>query len=317
MSERTIKLFIHALLSEENKKFLRGRLPTGATAVFLDELTGPARREEFARADYAYGNPPADWLEGEDIRLQWVQLYSAGFSEYQQLGRSIPVSNLHGFFARPCAETLVGGILAIYRKIDELTLLKSRKEWIGSALRPRMKLLHGKKVILLGTGTIALAIREILMGFRCELSLYGRTHPEARFRTKQELLEALPEADILINTLPGTVKTKGFVSADLLQAMHPDAIVANIGRGSTVDEPALLRALQERRIGGAVLDVYAQEPLPVDSPLWNCPNVILTQHTGGGSAEEERGKISFFLENLSRVLAGDKPLNLVDLRRGY
>lgn len=317
MSERKIKLFIHALLSDDNKKFLCSRLPAGAAAVFLDELTGPARREEFTRADYVYGNPPAAWLRGENIRLQWMQLYSAGFNEYQGLDRGIAVSNLHGFFARPCAETVIAGILALYRKIDELTLLKNRKEWIGGALRPQMRLLYGKKVTLLGTGTIAMAIREILDGFRCEINFYGRTHPAAVIRDREALLETMPRTDVLINTLPGTAETQGFVSADLLKAMHPEAVFANIGRGTTVDEPALLEALQQQRIGGAVLDVHAEEPLPADNPLWTCPNTVLTQHTGGGSAEEESGKVSFFIENLSRVLAGDDPLNLVDLKKGY
>ncbi|HYH56480.1 MAG TPA: D-2-hydroxyacid dehydrogenase [Anseongella sp.] len=312
-----IKIFVHTFLNEESKAFLRSRLPGGTAAVFLDEIAKPDLEEEFAGAAYVYGNPPVGWLRGKDMGLRWIQLYSSGFSEYQGLKGDIPVSNMHGYFARPCAETAVAGILALYRKIDDLTLLKSRKEWVGGALRPKMKLLQGKKVILLGSGTIAGAVAEILSGFRCRVDLYGRTHAAATVRSREELLRLLPQADIVVNTLPGTAETREFVSASLLKSMHPAAVFVNIGRGSTVDEPALIKALEEGWIGGAVLDVYAEEPLPPSSRLWNSPNTILTQHTGGGSEEEEKGRLSFFLENLNRVMTGGTPLNLVDLRKGY
>src|SRR3546814_8315617 len=122
-----------------------------------------------------------------------MQLYSAGFNEDQGLQKAIPVSNLHGFFAQPCAETGLAGILALYRKIDELTLLKSRKEWAGHVLRPQLQLLQGKDVIMLGTGTIAMAICELLAGFQCKVELYGRSHPEARLRSLPQLLERSEE----------------------------------------------------------------------------------------------------------------------------
>lgn len=312
-----MKLFVYAFLNEENKKFLREKLPRETTVLFLDEIAGPARRAEFAGCTHVYGNPPAQWLREEARTIKWVQLYSAGFSEYQQLGEHISVSNMHGFFAAPCAETVVAGILALYRKIDELTLLKSRKEWVGITMRPGMKLLSGKRTLLLGAGTIAISIEQILKGFSCNVEYYSRTSPGAIAHTPEELLEAIPLADIVINTLPGTAETCQFVSASFLEAMHRDAIFVNIGRGSTVDQAALIQVLMEERIGGAVLDVYEEEPLPPGSPLWTCPNTILSQHTGGGFDGEQSGKISIFLENLYRVLAGETPDNLVDLDRGY
>lgn len=317
MAEKHVKLFVHALLSKKHKEFLRAQVPEGTAVLFLDEIAEPSRQAEFATATHVYGNPPAAWFAVKDLSIRWMQLYSAGFSEYQQLEKPIPVSNMHGYFARPCAETVVAGILALYRKIDELALLKSRKEWVGRLLRPQMKLLQGKSVILLGAGTISMAVNELLSGFRCRVSFYGRTHPAAALRNKEDLFNVLPETDILVNTLPGTAETHHFVSADLLKELHPAAIFVNIGRGSTVDQEALVRVLLERRIGGAVLDVYEEEPLPAESPLWKCPNTILSQHTGGGSAEEERGKVEFFLANLDRVLKEETPLNLVDIRKGY
>src|SRR3546814_7917269 len=131
---------------------------------------------EFAASTYVDGNPPSKWLEKKEIRVQWMQLYSAGFNEYQGLQKAIPVSNLHGFFAQPCAETVLAGILALYRKIDELTLLKSRKEWAGHVLRPQLQLLNGKAVIMLGTGTIAMAICELLAGLDRKSTRLNSSH---------------------------------------------------------------------------------------------------------------------------------------------
>ena len=312
-----MKLFVHAFLAEENKELLREKLPREATVLFLDEIAEPARRAEFAGCTHVYGNPPAEWLREGAGNIQWIQLYSSGFSEYQKLHTRIPISNMHGFFAIPCAESVVAGILALYHKIDELTLLKSRKEWVGTALRPKMRLLFCKRILLLGRGTIAINLHEILRGFECDVKFYSRTGRGSIPNNPDDLLKAIGWADIVVNTLPGTAETYKFVSASLLEAMHKKAIFVNIGRGSTVDQTALIQVLLEERIGGAVLDVYEEEPLPPDSPLWTCPNTILTQHTGGGFDTEQSGKIDFFLKNLERVLKGETPDNLVNIDRGY
>lgn len=286
--------------------------------VFHDELPASARQERFAGSAFVYGDPPVHWLEKpRELGVQWIQLNSAGFESYQHLKLDLPVSNMHGFFAQPCAETVVAGLMALYRKIHRFVLLKENRDWQQKELRNQVRLLRDKKVIILGTGTIAMAIREILEGFRCRIAFFGRSHPEATLKEKKALIRQLPQTDILINTLPGTDETEEFVNASMLNALGAGAVFANIGRGSTVDEKILIRLLQERQIGGAVLDVHQEEPLPPDHPLWSCPNTILTQHTGGGTVEEEENKIRVFLENLDRVLKGETPLHLVNLQKGY
>lgn len=317
MIDKHLKIFVYTPLTMENKQFLLDRVPKNIDVVFSDELDDQNRADQFAGSAFLYGNPPVGWLEEKSVQLQWMQLNSVGFEPYQHLSLAIPISNMHGYFAQPCAETLVAGVMALYRKIDELVTLKNKREWAGGKLRSQMRLLKDRKVIILGTGTIAMAIKEILAGFRCQITFYGRSHPEVGLRGKEELIRFLPETDILINTLPNTTETNKFVSEDLLKVMNPEAIFANIGRGSTVDESALASVLQRRGIGGAVLDVFEEEPLPPDSPLWTCPNTILTQHTGGGTVQEEEGKILFFIENLDCVLKGKPPLNVVDLKKGY
>ena len=103
----------------------------------------------------------------------------------------------------------------------------------------------------------------------------------------------------------------------MINEMPPSAVFANIGRGSTVDEPALIKALQEERLAGAVLDVTEVEPLPSSHPFWGMSNVILTQHTGGGQANEQEGKVVIFADNFRRFIEGQPPHNQINLQKGY
>lgn len=312
------KILVYVLLSTDNKAYLKDKLKSRNVAiVFRDELDPREMETGTLSPNIIFGNPPAVFLQDAGDSLEWIQLESTGFDAYQHVRIQAPITNLHGYFAEPCAETVLAGILALYRKIDELVLLKQHKTWKGSGLRPSMRMLYQKKVICLGSGSIARAIGRLLTGFQCKFTYYGRPHPDVTLHDKAALFSALPDIDILINALPGTAETAGFVDGPLLDALSREAIVVNIGRGGTVDENALVRALQCRSIGGAVLDVYEKEPLPGDHPLWDCPNTMLTQHTGGGSGGEVKGKIDFFVANLSRMLEGKPLQNVVSLGKGY
>ncbi|WP_234735082.1 D-2-hydroxyacid dehydrogenase [Tellurirhabdus bombi] len=307
-------LYVNSRLEEGSKKRLRDQVPADIQIAFRQDLAEGEQAEVFAQADFLMGNAPADWLKSPN-KLQWWQLDSAGFDAYKDIELSIPVTNMGDFFAWPCAETIVGGVLAFYRTLDELAVLQTQSKWVGAALRPSMFLLRKKSVIILGSGAIGQVIKQILTGFECSIRFLARTNPDAELHTVEELKEALPDTDIVFNTLPGSAK--GFFSAELIKAMKPGSVFANVGRGTTVDEAALIENLQSGHLGGAVLDVTEKEPLPADSPLWTMPNVILTQHTGGGIATEELGKIDLFLENLRRFQEKEPLQNEVKLERGY
>lgn len=309
-------LYVDTPLSPADKAHLREQLPADLEAVFKDELPEGERRAALRRAEIAFGNPPPDWLTDAPA-LRWVQLYSAGFDKYQGIPLTATLTNLKGFFAQPCAETAIAGVLALYRKLDELARLQQEQTWVGAALRRQLTLLRGKRVVLLGTGSIAQATRRILDGFACVTTYFGRTSALADIRSVDELKRVLPNADLVINSLPGTDETDRFFSADLFALLRPSAVFVNVGRGSTVDERALIEVLRARRIGGAVLDVTWEEPLPSGHPLWTAPNTLLTQHTGGGFAEEDRGKVDFFLQNLARYQSGQALENAVDVAQGY
>ena len=310
-------LFVYSPLSASARTYLRQRLPAEVEVTFSRDLAPENQFPAFQEAEVLLGNPPPTWLAaGPSPLLRFWQIDSAGFERYRHLHLALPVANMGDFFAWPCAETVVGGLLALYRHLAELAVLQAHKKWVGGAyVRNRAGLLRGKRVVVLGAGAIARAVRQQLGGFECPVRLLARTHPEAQLHSKEALMAVLPETDIVVNTLPGSAE--GFFSAELLEAMRPGSLYASVGRGNTTDEPALIRLLQAGHLGGALLDVTAIEPLPADNPLWTLPNVLLTQHTGGGQALEDESKVDVLLRNLENLRHSQPLENLVDLGRGY
>ncbi|MGI4738283.1 MAG: D-2-hydroxyacid dehydrogenase [Janthinobacterium lividum] len=309
-----MQLVVYSPLPEEVRAQLKQALPA-ATITFVADQPAGQLPAELAQATVLFGNPPPEWLAQPLPQLQLWQLDSAGFDRYQGLAVAAPVANMGDYFAWPCAETMVAGLLALYRALPELARLQAAQHWVGAPIRGRMGLLRGKRVVILGAGTIGQAVKQQLSGFGCVVQLLARTHPQAQLHSRAELAMALPTTDIVVNCLPGSAEN--FFSADLIAALPPHALYASVGRGNTTDEPALVAALQAGRLGGAVLDVTATEPLPAGHPLWAMPHVLLTQHTGGGQPDEAAGKVAQLLRNLQHLQAGQPLENLIDLQRGY
>lgn len=311
-----MQIYIHTTLDEALRQRLLAGISDGHTVEFREEDdSDTTAREKFHRGQLVLGNPPTEWFADKSIGLEFWQLDSAGFDKYQGVKIKGRAANMGDWFARPCAETIVAGLMALYRGIDALTLLKQNKQWVGHTMRPYLGLMDRREVVILGSGTIGTATRQILEGFRCHVRTVARTAPEAEIRTKDELLAVLPLVDIVVNTLPGTADK--YVDREMLATMKSGSVYANVGRGNTTDEEALLDALRNDHLSGAVLDVTGIEPLPADSPLWTLPNVVLTQHTGGGQADEDVGKVDLFLRNLENLEAGEALESEVDLARGY
>ncbi len=311
-----MRIYSYTLLDKELEARLREVAEADDELIVRQESDSDQQaRRTFRQANVVLGNVPTEWLTDAPDQLAYLQLDSAGFDKYQGIVLKARVANMGDWFARPCAETIVGGIAALYRGLDALTLLKQNNQWVGHAMRTHLGVMDRQRVVILGGGTIGTAVRGILGGYRCRVKTLARTHPEAELHSKNELMVALPEVDILINTLPGTAAN--YVDRDLIAAMRPGSVYANVGRGNTTDEAALIEALQNGHLSGAVLDVTEREPLPADHILWTLPNVILTQHTGGGQAEEHVGKVDIFIRNIKNLRNGDPIESEVDLARGY
>jgi phosphoglycerate dehydrogenase-like enzyme len=262
-----------------------------------------------------FGNPdPA--VVAANRSLRWLQLESVGFGEYVGLDWSRPagpvqVTNLAGFFADPVAESALAGILALGRGIDTLLRLQDRATWDGDRVRTRLRLLRGARVVLFGRGAINRRLEELLVPFGCAITAI------ARGWTADALDAALATADIVVATVPATAATAGVFDATRLARLPRGAVFCNFGRGSLVVEDALDAALRSGHLGGAVIDVTRDEPLPAGHPFWSAPNLILTQHSGGGTADERDRKIDAFLSNLARYRTGQPLSGLVDFARGY
>lgn len=265
--------------------------------------------------EIVFGNPEAS-IVSANPKLRWMQLESVGFGEYLDLDWTRPagrvaVTNLAGFFADPVAETALAGILALYRGIDVLVRFQSESRWAGDPLRTRLRSLKGARAVLVGHGAINRRLAELLAPFGCSITPITRSSPAS------VLDEALSRAELVVCTAPDTAGTRGMFDAERLARLPAGAVFCNFGRGSILDEDALADALDAGRLGGAVIDVTRQEPLPSGHRFWTTPNLILTQHSGGGTADELDRKIDLFLANLARFRAGTPLEGVVDFSRGY
>jgi phosphoglycerate dehydrogenase-like enzyme len=265
--------------------------------------------------DVAFGNPEVDALIGAKS-LRWVQLESVGFGEYlnldwDKLSQRLTLTNLAGFFADPVAETALAGLLAMARGIDDLLHLQATTTWEGDPVRARLRSLSGNHVVMVGFGAINQRLAALLAPFNCQITPVRKATP------LDELDRALATADIVVCSAPDTLATRGMFDASRLALLPGHAVFANFGRGSIVNEAALADALNSGQIGGALLDVTVEEPLPTSHPFWHCPNTILTQHSGGGTADELDRKIDVFLSNFARFINGETLVGIVDMKRGY
>lgn len=311
-----MKIYIGYRLPSTDRKLLESIEQPEDTFIFSQDLPENERERSFSLAEVAFGNIPPGWI-AKSNNLRWLQLSSTGFNAYLTLDwknfPKIQVTNLRDFYGQPVAETAIAGIMAFYRSVNTLTNLQTRKKWVGLALRPEMDLLFQKKVLLLGAGAIGEIIQKILEAFSCKVTVIRKTATP----TLNDLESLLPDADIIISALPENKETRGIFDQKKISLMKKDTLFVNVGRGSVVDEEKLIEALQQSKIKGAVLDVTQIEPLPEENPLWGLPNVILTQHTGGGYRDEKTDIVRTFIKNLERYRKGEKLHHLVDFNRGY
>jgi len=307
-----MKVFVGVTLEPAQLARLRDGLDAG---ICYHPAFDDAGHMAIRDCEVAFGNPPAEWLVNSP-KLRWVQLESVGFGEYasldwKALGKTLRLSNLKGFFAEPVAQSILAGILAHYRGMARLTQLQAKGEWEGDTLRPKLLTLAGASVVLFGYGDINRRVAELLAPFNCSIARFGSDW------TRPALDQALRAADIAICVAPHTAATRGLFDRELLAKLKPGAMLVNFGRGSLIDEEALADALESGALGGAVIDVTQDAPLPASHRFWRCRNMLLTQHTGGGTEDEIDRKIDVFLANLGRYRRGEEPLGLVDFQRGY
>jgi phosphoglycerate dehydrogenase-like enzyme len=285
-------------------------------AATASVLAAGAADPTLAEADAAFGQPDvAQTLT--NTRLKFIELSTAGYARYDRddfraamTARGVPVTNSSGVFADPCAQHVVAQMLALVRNLPlQLRNQDGPREWRYLNDRFSATTLTGRRVVLLGYGTIGRRLAELLKPFGCHVTAYRRKpagDEGVDVVTDAGIAAALTQADHVVNILPDSPATTGWVSAARLAALKPGARFYNIGRGTTVDQPALIAALNAGKLAGAYLDVMDPEPLPPSHPLWNAKNCYITCHIGGGTGEQDENLSRHFLANLAAFTGGGK-----------
>lgn len=255
-------------------------------------------------------------------RLCWVQAVTAATQPLAAAGlqqrTDILWTSGAGVNSVPVAEWALTMMLVMAKHVPRLVRAQDQRRWE----RLNLGELHGKTVGIIGLGPVGRVLARLLRPFNVRVLGLRRT-PGAAVPDVDEVLppERLPEllsrSDFVVIAAPLTDETRGMINAAALRQMQPSAYLINAARGALVDEPALIEALQANVIAGAALDVFWQEPLPPDSPLWELPNAFLTPHVAGVSEMYDTRVTDLFIENLTRYLAGEPLLGLVDRERGY
>lgn len=288
-------------------------------------------RSALADAHVFFGVPGDDpdalsaAVHGGSPRLRFVQATAAGAGEQvaaagldaDDLDR-VAVASSSGVHAGPLSEFALLGLLAFARGLPRLEADRSARRWPHYATTE----LSGRTVLVLGVGAIGAQVARLAKAVGMSVIGVNRSGnppdaPVDELATADRLADAAARADALVITTPATPETRGEVGERVLRALRPGAIVVNVGRGAVVDEPALIRALQDGHLAGAALDVTASEPPPRDSPLWTLPNVLLSPHTAALSPRENERIVELFADNLHRLIDGRPIRNRITAQRSY
>jgi phosphoglycerate dehydrogenase-like enzyme len=256
-------------------------------------------------------------------RLMWVHSATAGVERVltpAALERGIAITNARGVFSDPIAEYVLMMVLAINRRLPQLMDLQRERTWQPLEGREMADVTVG----VVGLGSIGRRVAELALEFGSRVIATRRQPglPEGltgaiEVLPPEQLPDLLNRSDYIVLALPLTSGTEGMFDSALLAQAKPGAWLINVARGALVDDRALLRAVREGPLGGAVLDAFRDEPLPADSPFYTEPNMIVTPHTSWSSGRVLERSISLFCENLERFAKGEPMLNVVDPRAGY
>jgi len=256
-------------------------------------------------------------------QLRWLHTISAGVERLlipEIVDRAgLVLTNNTGAYDVPIAEHVMGMLFAASKRSRQHLEAQARHDWQRDLGHTELR---GATLVILGLGSIGGELARLASGLGMRVLGVRRDPSRAvpgveRIVPPERFGDLAAEADYLAVTTALTPSTRGLVSADVIARLRPHAWVVNIARGAIIDEPALIAALQEHRIGGAALDVFAVEPLPAASPLWDLDNVIVTPHVSNSSPRVRERSLALVVENVRRFKAGERLLNVVDPVVGY
>lgn len=316
------KIVCFPSLSEEQQQRIQNAAP-GYTLKFAKaKELDPAELKE---AEIILGWSPlvTEHALKQDSLLKWVQVWSAGvdnlpFADLQQ--KNVQVTSANGVHAIPITEIILGMMLSHSRWLRQAMLHQQQAEWKAPA-QPLPEL-HGKTAVIVGVGEIGTETARILKALGMRTIGVRRSGKDVsnvdQMYDMTGLHEALNQGDYVINILPLTDETKHIYDQTAFEQFRSGACFVNVGRGPSVKTEALLNALQNGQVAFAALDVFEEEPLPADHPLWGMDNVLITPHIAGSTEQYTNRAVDIFVKNLEAFVAGDTlPLNLVDYSHKY
>ena len=333
---------IDVLVTASFSENLLAKLRAVSSDIKIEQYVGtngryPQDRATDAEIMYTYGNLP---LPEVAPNLRWVQLHSAGINHLidQPFWESdIIFTTASGIHAPNMAQYALTQLLAWAQRVPIWFKVKNEGTWPKKRWDNYLPTeLRGQTLGIVGYGSIGRELARLAKGFGMTIlvtkrdarhiedlgyALPGTGDPKGtlpnRIYPGEATRSMVSECDYVVNTLPDTEKTHHLFDEEMFRAMKPSSFFVNIGRGGTVNEKDLIRALKKGWIAGAGLDVFAEEPLPDDSPLWQLENVLLTPHVSGFTPHYDERATDLFAENLRRYLHGKPLLNLVNRETGY
>lgn len=240
--------------------------------------------------------------------LKWLHAFNVGVDHpiyLEMMARGVRLTHSAGTTAEPIAQTAIAALIMLARNFPRWLSAQREHRWDPMRLADFPRDLRGQTAVIVGLGSIGREIARLaqvlglhVIGVRRSPLAPG--DPVDEMRTPEHLPALLPGADWLIIACPLTDETRGLVDAQLLARLPPSARFINVGRGEVVDEPALIEALRSGKLAGAYLDVFQQEPLAPESPLWDLPNVLVTPHNSAAASGNEQRVYEMFVDNLAR-----------------
>jgi D-2-hydroxyacid dehydrogenase (NADP+) len=308
----------------------------GVEFAFAERKGDFSRKAEYdallAEAEVIYGDFPTRDFMVRNPKLKWVHTITAGVDSFlaDTKFRQSPIklTNSSGVAAVSMAEFVIQFMLMFAKQALPCLELKQKKQWKNIATSKQIVILtedlHSKTVGIVGLGEVGREVAKLAKGFGMKVLAIRRSAKRVS-RTKYvdvllppgQLPKLLSESDFVVLSLALTPETMNFIGEKELRMMKPAAYLINIARGGVLDENALIKALEEKRIAGAGLDVFAREPLPVESKLWDLPNVIMSPHISAGTEDYEARATERFCNNLILYMDGKRLHNQVNKKRGY
>lgn len=315
----SMKLVVINKLSAERVAALQSAVPGSVVEAY------PSVKEalpHLADADAVamWGFQDAEPVLAAAPRVRWVHSLSDGVEKLltpSMMARDIVLTNSHGVHDKSVSEHTMALLLGWFHRLPEAVRNQDAHAW----KRPKGDILQHKRLLLAGFGGIGRAVAEKAKVFGMTVIAVKRSRTDELFADEvystEDIMTALPSADVVIAALPATAETENFFDAEKFAAMKEGALFINIARASVVDEDALIAALRSGHIAGAALDVFSKEPLPADHPFWDMKNVIMTPHIASMTPDFWDRLLHLLKENFTAWSLGAPMMNVIDKKKGY